>query len=164
MHRQNQKLIPNAEEHHLSNFDAGAFFTLHDFDSNGDWNIDEINRMYGLLSEESANIPEDKKAAVAPEVLRLFDENKNGVVEREEFINKSNFQGVRLPDFGLGPGHHGDDEYEYEIHHFEKFHGEGEFLTFLFPPLSPSGWSGYAMTLFLFLFFSVKVIRLTFHV
>jgi hypothetical protein len=24
----------------------------------------------------------------------------------------------------LGPGHHGDDEYEYEIHHFELFHGE----------------------------------------
>ncbi|MDI1486585.1 MAG: hypothetical protein OHK93_005817 [Ramalina farinacea] len=23
-----------------------------------------------------------------------------------------------------GPGHHGDDEYEYEIHHFEKFHDE----------------------------------------
>ena len=24
----------------------------------------------------------------------------------------------------MGPGHHGDDEYEYEIHHFEKFHNE----------------------------------------
>lgn len=24
---------------------------------------------------------------------------------------------------GYGIGHHGDDEYEYEIHHFEKFHG-----------------------------------------
>jgi hypothetical protein len=32
-------------------------------------------------------------------------------------------EGRRLPDFGLGPGHHGDDEYEYEIHHYEKFHG-----------------------------------------
>jgi len=32
--------------------------------------------------------------------------------------------GSRLPDFNLGPGHHGDDEYEYEIHHFQKFHGE----------------------------------------
>ena len=32
--------------------------------------------------------------------------------------------GKRLPDFGLGPGHHGDDEYEYEIHHFEKYHGD----------------------------------------
>lgn len=30
--------------------------------------------------------------------------------------------GIKLPDFGYGPGHHGDDEYEYEIHHFEKFH------------------------------------------
>ena len=25
-----------------------------------------------------------------------------------------------------GPGHHGDDEYEYEIHHFEKFHDESK--------------------------------------
>lgn len=23
-----------------------------------------------------------------------------------------------------GPGHHGDAEYEYEIHHFEKYHNE----------------------------------------
>lgn len=40
----------------------------------------------------------------------------------------------------LGPGHHGDDEYEYEIHHFEKFHDESKLhtffrLIFLFPHL-----------------------------
>ena len=29
-----------------------------------------------------------------------------------------------------GPGHHGDDEYEYEIHHFEKFHDESGSLLF----------------------------------
>lgn len=23
-----------------------------------------------------------------------------------------------------GPGHHGDAEYEYEIHHYEKYHNE----------------------------------------
>lgn len=34
----------------------------------------------------------------------------------------------------LGPGHHGDDEYEYEIHHFEKFHDECEFCLFLATP------------------------------
>ena len=33
-------------------------------------------------------------------------------------------QGTRLPDSHMGPGHHGDDEYEYEIHHFEKYHDE----------------------------------------
>ena len=33
----------------------------------------------------------------------------------------------------MGPGHHGDDEYEYEIHHFEKYHDESPFH-----PLSPS--------------------------
>ncbi len=34
-----------------------------------------------------------------------------------------------------GPGHHGDDEYEYEIHHFEKFHDESESLLPLPLPL-----------------------------
>ena len=33
-------------------------------------------------------------------------------------------EGQKLADYGLGPGHHGDDEYEYEIHHYEKFHDE----------------------------------------
>lgn len=29
----------------------------------------------------------------------------------------------------LGPGHHGDDEYEYEIHHYEKYHDESKSRT-----------------------------------
>jgi hypothetical protein len=32
--------------------------------------------------------------------------------------------GKKLPDSAYGPGHHGDIEYEYEIHHFEQFHGD----------------------------------------
>jgi hypothetical protein len=58
---------------------------------------------------------------VVDTVLKLFDTNNDGVVSREEFENKSK-AGVKLPDFGMGPGHHGDDEYEYEIHHYEKYH------------------------------------------
>jgi hypothetical protein len=34
----------------------------------------------------------------------------------------------------LGPGHHGDDEYEYEIHHFEKFHGDDATVEDLIHP------------------------------
>ena len=56
-------------------------------------------------------------------VLELFDADKSGTVSYAEFT-VANAAGVKLPDFGLGPGHHGDDEYEYEIHHFEKFHGD----------------------------------------
>jgi hypothetical protein len=51
----------------------------------------------------------------------MFDIDKDGVISAEEFRQKD-AQGVKLPDFGMGPGHHGDDEYEYEIHHWEKYH------------------------------------------
>lgn len=54
-------------------------------------------------------------------VLDMFDINKDGVISAEEFHRKD-AEGVKLPDFGMGPGHHGDDEYEYEIHHWEKYH------------------------------------------
>jgi hypothetical protein len=56
-------------------------------------------------------------------VLDLYDADKSGGISFAEFTI-ANAKGVVLPDFGMGPGHHGDDEYEYEIHHFEKFHGD----------------------------------------
>lgn len=56
-------------------------------------------------------------------MLRLFDPNNQGHITRTDWM-RLNQAGRRLPDFGHGPGHHGDMEYEYEIHHFEKFHGE----------------------------------------
>lgn len=64
-----------------------------------------------------------QKDDVAVKVMKLFDRDFNGVVDYEEFTQAS-AEGVVLPDFGLGPGHHGDDEYEYEIHHWEKYHGD----------------------------------------
>lgn len=56
-------------------------------------------------------------------MFALFDPDGTGVITRQQWMQHYR-AGRRLPDFGLGPGHHGDDEYEYEIHHFEKFHGE----------------------------------------
>lgn len=60
----------------------------------------------------------------------MFDYNGDGVVSREEFMAGWR-EGRRLGDYGSGVGHHGDDEFEYEIHHFEKFHDESE-LVFSF--------------------------------
>lgn len=60
----------------------------------------------------------------------MFDYDGDGVVSREEFMAGWR-DGRRLGDFGAGVGHHGDDEYEYEIHHFERFHNESE-LSFFF--------------------------------
>lgn len=115
-----------AEEHHISNFDPGAFFTLHDFDSSLSWSADEIRRLYGLDDESSKNVDEAKKAEVVRKTLENFDRDGDGLVERDEWLQGWR-AGKRLEDFGLGPGHHGDDEYEYEIHHFEKFHDASEY-------------------------------------
>ncbi|KAL8692592.1 MAG: hypothetical protein Q9218_002408 [Villophora microphyllina] len=112
-----------SEEHHISNFDPGAFFTLHDFDSSLSWSADEIRRMYGVDDESNKGVDEAKKAEVVRKTLEVFDRDADGVIEREEWMNGWR-EGKRLEDFGMGPGHHGDDEYEYEIHHFEKFHDE----------------------------------------
>lgn len=51
----------------------------------------------------------------------MFDIDRDGSVSLSEFLQRDS-EGKKLPDFGMGPGHHGDDEYEYEIHHWEKYH------------------------------------------
>ncbi|MCJ1391358.1 hypothetical protein MMC18_004221 [Xylographa bjoerkii] len=117
------RIGPAIKEHHIANFDPGAFFSLHDYDSSGGWTPDEVRRTYGLDDESARDVSAEKREEVTREVYRLFDMDKNGIIEREEWMALCE-SGVRLPDFGLGPGHHGDDEYEYEIHHFEKFHNE----------------------------------------
>jgi hypothetical protein len=50
-----------AEEHHVDNFDAPSFFTLHDFNADGSWTPDEVRRMYGLDDESLKATPADVK-------------------------------------------------------------------------------------------------------
>ncbi|KAK6006464.1 hypothetical protein QM012_006874 [Aureobasidium pullulans] len=112
-----------AEEHHINSFDAGSFFNLHDYDSSGTWTPDDIRKTYGLKDESTKDLADEKKEEVVRKILELFDKDKSGSVSYAEFLI-GDAHGIKLPDFGYGPGHHGDDEYEYEIHHFEKFHGD----------------------------------------
>ncbi|KAI9821939.1 MAG: hypothetical protein M1827_002521 [Pycnora praestabilis] len=112
-----------AEEHHIASFDPGAFFSLHDFDSSGAWTPDEILRTYGLEDESAKDVSREKREEVVSSVMTLLDRDGTGEVTHGAWM-RFMAEGGRLPDFGLGPGHHGDDEYEYEIHHFEKFHDE----------------------------------------
>lgn len=112
-----------SEEHHIDNFDPASFFSMHDFNSDGVWTADEIRRLYGLDDESLKETASTVKENAVNDVLGLFDDTGSGEITRESWLTLTN-KGVRLPDFGLGPGHHGDDEYEYEIHHFEKFHDE----------------------------------------
>ena len=67
------------------------------------------------------HIAPDKKDDVVRAVLDIFDKDLSGTVSFAEYTIGTS-RGLSLPDFGFGPGHHGDDEYEYEIHHFEKYH------------------------------------------
>ena len=107
------------EEHHIGNFDPGAFFSLHDFDDNGFWDSAEVLKFYGMEDESAKDVTETKKHEVVDKIMEIMDKNDNGLVEREEFM-KFSADGNVLPDFGLGPGHHWDMEMEYEIHHWEK--------------------------------------------
>lgn len=93
--------------------------------------------MYGLDDESMRGVEEAKKAEVVRRTLEIFDADQSGAVETGEWMEGWR-SGKRLEDFGLGPGHHGDDEYEYEIHHFEKFHDESRFLlaVYLFSSLA----------------------------
>lgn len=79
-------------------------------------------RTYGL-GEENVEVTPEKKNEVAKELFRLIDYDRDGEISLEE-LKQYYKEGHVLPDFGLGPGHHGDEEYEYEIHHFEKYHSE----------------------------------------
>ena len=87
----------------------------------GVWAAADIKRTYGLSDPSTADVSELKKNMVVQTILDMFDTNKDGAVSLEECVAKD-AEGVKLPDFGFGPGHHGDDEYEYEIHHWEKYH------------------------------------------
>ena len=80
-------------------------------------------KTYGLLDSSNSHLTIDQKDHVAREVLKLFSPSGRGSITRDEWMSQSQ-AGFRLPDFGYGPGHHGDLEYEYEIHHYEKYHGD----------------------------------------
>ncbi|KAF7560431.1 hypothetical protein G7046_g3709 [Stylonectria norvegica] len=122
-----------AEEHHMENWDMKAFFTLHDYNSDGRWQSEELLRTYGLMDESNKHMPQSRKDEVLKTLMSLLDHDKDLSVSREEWM-KFIADGKTLPDLGTGPGHHGDDEYEYEIHHWEKFHDENTKLEDLTHP------------------------------
>ncbi|RKU47473.1 hypothetical protein DL546_009370 [Coniochaeta pulveracea] len=122
-----------AEEHHVSDFDAASFFALHDFDADARWEPAEIARTYGLEDESNAALSASRKTEIVRSILDPIDANKDGHISRDEFLDFLS-GGGELPDVGSGPGHHGDDEYEYEIHHWEKYHDENTKLEDLTHP------------------------------
>ena len=112
-----------AEEHHIDNFDPTSFFTMHDFNGDGVWDPTEVRRLYGMDDESNKDEPQSKKDSAVERVFHMFDLENTGQITKNTFLTLTQ-KGTKLPNFHLGPGHHGDVEYEYEIHHFEKFHDE----------------------------------------
>lgn len=107
----------------MGSWDTNSFFILHDYNGDSVWQIDEIQRTYGLMDPSNKHLTDERKAQVTHELVALLDHDGDGTVSRAEW---SDFiaHGNTLPDMGTGPGHHGDDEHEYEIHHWEKYHDE----------------------------------------
>ncbi|RDW66092.1 hypothetical protein BP6252_09727 [Coleophoma cylindrospora] len=110
-------------EHHIANFDPGAFFTIHDYDGSGDWDMSELLKTYGMEDQTAKDVTQQKKDDMKRVLLDMLDKDHDGRISKDEWMGFCANKGV-LPDFGTGPGHHGDMEYEYEIHHWEKFHDE----------------------------------------
>ncbi|UNI20286.1 hypothetical protein JDV02_006386 [Purpureocillium takamizusanense] len=122
-----------AEEHHMSSWDADSFFTLHDYNADDVWQADELLRTYGLFDQSNKDVSGDRRDQITRELLHILDTDKDGDVSRAEWKAFA-AKGHTLPDMGTGPGHHGDDEYEYEIHHWEKYHDENTKLEDLTHP------------------------------
>lgn len=80
-------------------------------------------KTYGLYDSSNSRLTDQQRSDVVHRVLAIFDPSNTGTVTRDDFLREIS-RGNMLPDFGYGPGHHGDMEYEYEIHHYEKYHDE----------------------------------------
>ncbi|KAJ8096901.1 hypothetical protein POJ06DRAFT_263701 [Lipomyces tetrasporus] len=119
------------EEHNIENYDAASFFVLHDSDNSHYWTKQDILSIYGVLQTADPTghrkepISAEEQDRVYSTVVGLMDTDRDGSVSMDEWLAFTQ-KGGELPDFGLGPGHHGDVEYEYEIHHWLKYHSEDE--------------------------------------
>lgn len=90
-------------------------------------------RTYGLFDDSNKGMEQKRKDEVLDILLGLLDKDADFSVSRKEWMDYVD-SGKTLPDLGTGPGHHGDDEYEYEIHHWEKYHDENTKLEDLTHP------------------------------
>lgn len=125
-------------EHGFDDYDRDSFFQLHVSDKKETLTKKDILNMYGLLRtevvgkgdgmgshDESEGITDKTKQDIVDKVLSLCDYNRDGEIllpEWRQFVKN----GGELPDFGVGVGHHGDFEYEYEIHHWLDHHAEND--------------------------------------
>ncbi|CAD6933135.1 unnamed protein product [Tilletia controversa] len=125
-----------ASEHHIASFDLGAFFALHDLNSDGILDRSEIEAIYGVHHSKSrkhsktAEIHDEKADFIVAEVLKKIDVNYDGLITKREFYN-AGIEGLpAFEQYGKGTlGHHYDEESEYFVHHEEIYHNKPETQT-----------------------------------
>lgn len=122
------------QEHGLDEFTPEVFFDLHDIKSKGYLDKNDVLNAYGLSRDEvvgkgdglgshddSEVIDEEKKASIFSKIMLLMDSDIDQKITREEYLKFAE-NGEGFPDLGVGVGHHGDFEHEYEVHHWNKYH------------------------------------------
>ncbi|KAK0569267.1 hypothetical protein OC861_001082 [Tilletia horrida] len=122
-----------ASEHHIASFDLGAFFALHDLNSDGILDRSEIEAIYGVHHSKSrkhsktAEIHDEKADFIVAEVLKRLDVNYDGLITKREFYNGGIDGLPTFEQYGKNTlGHHYDEESEYFVHHEELYHNTPE--------------------------------------
>lgn len=121
-------------EHQMTSYDPEAFFALHDIKKKGYFDAQDILSMYGLnraevvgrgdgmgAHDDSESVDHDLSARVVSFVMKLLDVDDDTKITKDEFLRFAK-NGNKLPDLGVGVGHHADFELEYEIHHWNEYH------------------------------------------
>ncbi|SCV04908.1 LANO_0G14070g1_1 [Lachancea nothofagi CBS 11611] len=121
-------------EHQAEKYDAETFFILHDIGGKGYFDKEDILTMYGLSRGEvvgsgdgmgkhdnSEQIDEETSDRVFRVIMKLLDVDDDSKIEKKEFLSYAK-KGNKMPDLGVGVGHHSDFELEYELHHWNKYH------------------------------------------
>ncbi|CEP61712.1 nucleobindin SSP120 LALA0_S03e09164g [Lachancea lanzarotensis] len=121
-------------EHQTENYDAETFFGLHDIGQKGYFDKADILSMYGLSRTEvigngdgmgkhdnSEKVDEEMSGRVFRLIMQLLDVDDDSKIDKKEYLKFAK-KGNKMPDLGVGVGHHSDFELEYELHHWNKFH------------------------------------------
>ncbi|BAP70945.1 protein SSP120 [Kluyveromyces marxianus] len=122
------------EEHEMSKYTPEQFFDMHDMGNKGYFDAKDIINMYGLQKEvvvgkgdgmgqndESQEIDDGLRERVVKFVMALLDVDDDTRITRKEYLDYA-AKGNKFVDLGVGVGHHGDFETEYEMHHWNQYH------------------------------------------
>lgn len=125
-------------EHQLSKYDPETFFDLHDIKRKGYLDHDDILSLYGLDRKEvigkgdgmgqhddSEVVDKDLADRVVVFIMKLLDVDDDTKIMKSEYLDFAK-RGNKMPDLGVGVGHHSDFETEYELHHWNEFHRDDD--------------------------------------